>query len=204
MSKQRVRCEWVGENELYQAYHDSEWGVPSYDDRHLFEMLILEGAQAGLNWLTILKKREGYKKAFDNFDVKKVARYSPQKIEKLLSNPEIVRNKLKVNAAVTNAKNVLSILKEYESFSDYIWQFVNHKPIVNKWKSISEVPVTTAESDAMSEDLKKRGFKFVGSTICYAYMQAVGMVNDHTTKCFCYKKVQAFWLSDDTKIEHLS
>jgi len=188
MTKQKVRCEWVADNELYQAYHDSEWGRPSYDDRHLFEMLILEGAQAGLNWLTILKKREGYKKAFDNFDMRKMARYSPHKIEKLLENPEIVRNRLKVNAAVTNAKSALNILKEYDSFSDYIWQFVNHKPIVNKWKVIADVPVTTTESDAMSKDLKKRGFKFVGSTICYAYMQAVGMVNDHTVNCFCYKQ----------------
>jgi len=188
MTKQISRCEWVGDNALYQQYHDTEWGVPSYDDRHLFEMLILEGAQAGLSWLTILKKREGYRKAFDNFAAEKIAKYSATKIEKLLSNPQIVRNRLKVNATVVNAQMYLAILQEYKSFADYIWQFVNHKPIVNKWKLISDVPVTTKESDAMSKDLKKRGFKFVGSTICYAYMQAVGMVNDHTVNCSCYKK----------------
>ncbi len=187
MKKNNKRCAWVGDNELYQLYHDKEWGVPSYDDRHLFEMLILEGAQAGLSWITILKKREGYKKAFDDFDAKKMSRYTVKKIERLLLNPQIVRNKLKVNAAVTNAKLFLEIQKEYGSFSDYIWHFVEGKPIKNKWKKLSQVPVSTPESDAMSKDLKKRGFKFVGTTICYAYMQAVGMVNDHTTDCFCYK-----------------
>ena len=187
MKKNNKRCAWVGDNELYQLYHDKEWGMPSYDDRHLFEMLILEGAQAGLSWITILKKREGYKKAFDDFDAKKMSRYTVKKIERLLQNPQIVRNKLKVNAAVTNAKLFLEIQKEYGSFSDYIWQFVEGKPIKNKWKKLSQVPVSTPESDAMSKDLKKRGFKFVGTTICYAYMQAVGMVNDHTTDCFCYK-----------------
>ena len=181
------RCEWVADNELYQKYHDEEWGVPSYDDRHLFEMLILEGAQAGLNWLTILKKREGYKQAFDNFDAKKISRYTQKKIDRLLLNPEIVRNKLKVNAAVVNARAFLEIKKEFNSFSDYMWQFVNGQPVINKWKKLSDVPAVTDVSDAMSKDLKKRGFKFVGSTICYAYMQAVGMVNDHTTDCFCYK-----------------
>jgi len=185
MTKQIIRCAWVTDDALYQQYHDTEWGVPSFDDRHLFEMLILEGAQAGLSWLTILKKREGYKKAFDNFEAKKIVKYSAKKIEKLLSNPQIVRNRLKVNATVVNAQSYLNVLEEYESFADYIWTFVNHQPIVNKWKSVSDVPVTTMESDAMSKDLKKRGFKFVGSTICYAYMQAVGMVNDHTLDCCC-------------------
>jgi DNA-3-methyladenine glycosylase I len=182
------RCDWVSDNPLYQQYHDEEWGRPNYDDRHLFEMLILEGAQAGLSWETILNKRENYRKAFDNFDAQKIAKYLPSKIERLLQNPGIVRNKLKVNAAVTNAKCFLEIQQSFGGFSDYIWQFVEGKPIKNKWKSLSEVPVTTEISDAMSKDLKKRGFKFVGSTICYAYMQAVGMVNDHTTDCFCYKK----------------
>ena len=185
--KQIKRCEWVGDNVLYQQYHDTEWGVPSYDDRHLFEMLILEGAQAGLSWLTILKKREGYQKAFDNFEAEKIVKYSAKKVERLLTNPQIVRNRLKVNATVVNAQAFLDVLEEYKSFADYIWQFVDNKPIVNKWKLVSEVPVTTKESDAMSKDLKKRGFKFVGSTICYAYMQAVGMVNDHTLDCCCYR-----------------
>ncbi len=184
----KKRCEWVDQNELYQKYHDEEWGVPSYKSQYLFEMLILEGAQAGLSWLTILKKREGYRKAFDGFDVKKISRYSQKKIDKLLQNPDIVRNKLKVNATVSNAQAYLEVEKEFKSFSDYIWQFVDGKPVVNKWKALSDVPVVTAESDAMSKDLKKRGFKFVGSTICYAYMQAVGMVNDHTVDCYCYKR----------------
>jgi len=177
------RCLWAGDDPLYQKYHDEEWGVPSYDDQHLFEMLILEGAQAGLSWITILRKRENYRKAFDNFDAKKIARYSEKKIEKLLLNPGIVRNRLKVNATVTNAKLFLDIQKQQGSFADYIWSFVGGKPIVNKWKKIEDIPVTTDESDAMSKDLKKRGFKFVGSTICYAYMQAVGMVDDHVVGC---------------------
>ena len=188
MAKVIKRCEWVTESELYQKYHDTEWGVANFDDHHLFEMLILEGAQAGLSWLTILNKREGYRKAFDNFDAHKMARYTDKKLEKLLQNPEIVRNRLKVNAARVNAKCYLNVVKEYGSFSDYIWQFVDGKPIKNNWKKLKDIPVTTNESDAMSKDLKKRGFKFVGSTICYAYMQAVGMVNDHTTDCFRYKK----------------
>jgi len=168
--------------------HDEEWGVPSYDDQHLFEMLILEGAQAGLSWLTVLKKREGYRRAFDNFDVKKISRYKQPRIDKLLQNPEIIRNKLKVNATVINARAFLEVKKEFDSFSNYIWQFIGGKPVINKWKRLADIPVKTQESDAMSKDLKKRGFKFIGSTICYAYMQAVGMVNDHTTDCACYKK----------------
>ena len=184
----KIRCSWAGDTEIYCKYHDEEWGVPVHDDRLLFEMLILEGAQAGLNWITILKKRENYKKAFDNFDVIKVSRYSEKKIEKLLQDPGIVRNKLKVRSAVSNAKAFLAVQKEFGSFDQYIWQFVDGQPIKNKWKDLSEVPATSKESDAMSKDLKKRGFKFVGSTICYAYMQAVGMVNDHTVDCFRYKK----------------
>ncbi len=183
----KIRCGWAGSDPLYHLYHDEEWGVPSFDDQHLFEMLILEGAQAGLNWLTILKKREGYRQAFDQFNAEKMARYSDKKIEKLLLNPGIIRNRLKVNAAVANAKHFLKTQDEYGSFADYIWQFVHGKPIINEWKTLKQVPATTKESDAMSKDLKKRGFKFVGSTICYAYMQAVGMVNDHTTDCFRYK-----------------
>ena len=189
--KQKKRCEWCGEDGLYQKYHDEEWGVPSYDDQHSFEMLILEGAQAGLSWITILKKREGYRKAFDNFDVKKISRYTQNKIDKLVQNPEIVRNRLKINSVVTNAKLYLEIKKEYGSFSDYIWQFVGGVPIKNKWKTLKDIPVTTAESDAMSKDLKKRGFKFIGSTICYAYMQSTGMVNDHVISCYRYRQIKA-------------
>ena len=184
------RCHWCTDDDLYKQYHDQEWGVPSHDDAHLFEMLILEGAQAGLNWLTVLKKRENYREAFDGFDAQKIARYSQKKIDRLLQNPEIIRNRLKVHAAVTNAQKFLQVQQEYGCFADYIWSFVNHRPIKNKWTSMSQVPVTTAESDAMSKDLKKRGFKFVGSTICYAYMQAVGMVNDHTTDCFRYRALR--------------
>ncbi len=188
MAKTVKRCTWAGDDELYQQYHDQEWGVPSYDDQHLFEMLILEGAQAGLSWITILRKRENYRQAFDGFDAQKIARYSTKKIEKLLQNPGIVRNKLKVNAAVINANAFLQVRDEFGSFSDYIWQFVGGKPKINRWKNMADVPAMTIESDAMSKDLKKRGFKFVGSTICYAFMQAVGMVNDHTSDCFCYPK----------------
>lgn len=183
------RCEWSDGSELYQNYHDKEWGVPVHDDRLLFEFLILEGAQAGLSWLTILKKREGYRKAFDNFDAKKISRYSDKKIAKLLSNPEIVRNRLKINAAIINAKAFLDVQKEFGTFDSYIWQFVEGKTIRNRWKSISAIPASTPESDAMSRDLKKRGFKFVGATICYAFMQAVGMVNDHLVNCFRYREL---------------
>lgn len=182
------RCGWAGDDPLYQVYHDEEWGVPSHDDQHLFEMLILEGAQAGLSWITILKKRDNYRRAFDHFDAKKMARYSEKKIEKLMQDAGIVRNRLKINAAITNARLFLEIQKEHGSFANYIWQFVNGRPIKNKRKKMGDIPVTTKESDAMSKDLKKRGFKFVGSTICYAYMQAVGMVDDHVVGCFCYGK----------------
>lgn len=188
--KQKKRCQWTGDDPLYQQYHDEEWGVPNYDDQHLFEMLILEGAQAGLSWITILKKREGYRKAFDQFDAKKMARYSDKKLEKILLNPAIVRNRLKVYSARGNARCFLAIQKEFGSFSDYIWGFVNGKPIKNKYKKMADLPVSTTASEAMSKDLKKRGFKFIGSTICYAYMQAVGMVNDHETTCFRYKQIK--------------
>ncbi|GJM16946.1 MAG: DNA-3-methyladenine glycosylase [Thermodesulfobacteriota bacterium] len=183
------RCDWCGTEPIYVDYHDKEWGVPVHDDRLHFEMIILDGAQAGLSWITVLKRRDGYRKAFDNFDVDKVSRYTDQKIEKLLLDPGIIRNRLKVNSAVKNAKAFLKIQKEFGSFDEYIWQFVNKRTIQNKWKQMSDLPAKTAESDAMSKDLKKRGFSFVGSTICYAYMQAAGMVNDHVVYCHRYKKL---------------
>jgi DNA-3-methyladenine glycosylase I len=179
------RCAWA-KGEFYLAYHDKEWGVPVHDDRRLFEFLILEGAQAGLSWITILKKRANYKKAFDDFAPRKVARYDPRRIRKLLKDPGIVRNRLKVESAVRNAQAFLAVQKEFGSFDHYIWQFVGGRPIRNRWKSLRQVPARTAESDAMSKDLSRRGFKFVGSTNCYAFMQAVGMVNDHTMDCFRY------------------
>ena len=185
-----TRCEWCGTDPLYVKYHDEEWGVPVHDDNKHFEMIILDGAQAGLSWLTVLRKRENYRKAFDKFNPKKVAKYDEKKIEVLLNNPGIIRNKLKVRSAITNAQVFLKVQKEFGSFDEYIWQFVGGKPIVNKWKSLKELPATSKESDAMSKDLKKRGFKFVGSTICYAYMQAAGMVNDHIVDCFRYKEVK--------------
>jgi DNA-3-methyladenine glycosylase I len=185
----KQRCNWTTSDPLYIDYHDKEWGVPVHDDMILFEFLILEGAQAGLSWITILKKRENYRKAFDNFDPAKIARYSDKRVEKLLSDPGIVRNKLKINAAIQNAKSFLRIQKEFGSFDKYIWQFVNGKQKLNKWENLKKVPATTSESDLMSKDLKKRGFKFVGSTICYSFMQAVGMVNDHIAECFRYKEL---------------
>jgi len=185
----KTRCEWVkGGNELYYEYHDQEWGVPVHDDQLLFEFLTLEGAQAGLSWATILNKREGYRKAFDNFDIKKVAAFNEKKIAELLDNPEIVRNKLKVNSTVLNAQKIIEMQKEFGSFDAYIWQFVDGETLQNKWQTMQEVPASTTESDAMSKDMKKRGFKFIGTTICYAFMQATGMVNDHTVDCFCYVK----------------
>ncbi len=176
----KERCGWSGTDPLYIEYHDKEWGVPVHDDRKLFEMLILEGAQAGLSWITILRKRENYRKAFDNFDAKKIARYDRRKVKSLLSNEGIVRNKLKIAATIGNAKAFLDIQKEFGSFDAYVWKFVDGKTKHNKPKALRNVPAKTAESDAMSKELKKRGFSFVGSTICYAFMQAVGMVNDHT------------------------
>lgn len=187
-----TRCAWAeGVSLAYIEYHDEEWGVPVYDDRTQFEFLILEGAQAGLSWSTILNKRDGYREAFADFDPAKVARFTDKRVEKLLTNPAIVRNRLKVQSAVTNAKAFLKVQKEFGSFSEYIWDFVGGKPIQNRWKKDGDIPATSAESDALSKDLKKRGFKFVGSTIVYAHMQATGMVNDHVTGCFRYKPVQA-------------
>ena len=181
------RCSWP-KNELAIRYHDEEWGVPLHDDDKLFEFLILEGAQAGLSWDTILRKRENYRKAFDGFDVNKVARYTDKRIEKLLLDEGIIRNRLKVAAAVTNAKEFLKVQKEFGSFDKYIWSFIDGEPIVNKWKRTGQVPATSKESDVISKDLKKRGFKFVGSTIIYAHMQATGMVNDHLVSCFRHKE----------------
>lgn len=178
------RCPWCLGSEAYRRYHDEEWGVPSHDDRHLFEMLILEGAQAGLAWSTILNKRDGYRRAFDDFDAERVARYTPARVERLLADPGIVRNRLKVNAAITNARLFLDVTHQYGTFADYIWQFVDGEPRHNQWQTMSQVPATTAESDQMARELKRRGFKFVGSTICYAYMQAVGMVDDHLVDCY--------------------
>ncbi len=185
-----IRCEWAaGQFEEYVKYHDEEWGVPVHDDRTHFEFLILEGAQAGLSWSTVLKKREGYRKAFADFDPEIVATFDEQKIQELLQFEGIIRNKLKVNAAVTNAQKFLEVQEEFGSFDSYIWGFVEGKPIINSWKSMSEVPATSSESDELSKDLKKRGFKFVGSTIMYAHMQACGLVNDHTINCFRYNEV---------------
>lgn len=183
------RCFWVSDDPLYIAYHDTEWGVPVYDDDTLFEFLILETFQAGLSWITVLKKRENFRKAFDNFDYKKIANYTENHIEELLQNEGIIRNKLKVKATITNAQAFLKIQDEFGSFSKYIWGFVNGTPIKNKFKTKQEVPATTQISDTISKDLKKRGFKFVGSTVIYAHMQATGMVNDHTTDCFRYHEV---------------
>ncbi|MEQ8243280.1 DNA-3-methyladenine glycosylase I [Fulvivirga sp.] len=184
------RCSWAeGQFADYVKYHDEEWGVPVRDDKTHFEFLILEGAQAGLSWATVLKKREGYRKAFANFEVEKVAKYDEAKILTLIDNPEIIRNKLKIRGAVTNAQKFIEVQKEFGSFDKYIWQFVGGKPIVNKWQSMKECPATTPESDALSKDLKKRGFKFVGSTVIYAHMQACGLVNDHVLSCFRYHEV---------------
>ena len=177
------RCTWCGTDPLYMQYHDEEWGVPVWDDQTLFEFLILEGAQAGLSWITILRKREAYRKLFSNFDAQKVARFSDKRLEKLLLDASIIRNRLKVFAARKNARAFLDVQAEKGSFADYIWDFVDGEPIQNKWKSMAEVPATTAVSDALSKDMKKRGFTFVGSTIMYAHMQATGMVNDQTTAC---------------------
>jgi DNA-3-methyladenine glycosylase I len=182
--KEKNRCPWCLGFDEYIRYHDEEWGVPVHDDQVHFEFLILEGAQAGLSWSTILKKREGYRKAFAGFDAKKVARFTEKKIEKLILDPSIVRNRLKINAAVNNAKRFLEVQKEFGSFDAYIWSFVGGTPIKNKRKTMSEVPATTKESDALSKDLIKRGFKFVGSTVIYAHMQACGLVNDHLTSCW--------------------
>ena len=185
-----TRCEWANRSELEQSYHDNEWGVAVHDDRSLFEFLILEGAQAGLSWSTILRKREGYRKAFKNFDVQHISRYSEDDIARLLLNPEIIRNKLKINATITNARAFLQVQEQLGSFDHYIWQFVHGRPIQNSWERMIDIPSSTPESEAMSKDLQKRGFKFVGATICYAFMQAVGMVNDHVVDCFRYKELK--------------
>ncbi len=182
------RCEWAG-NELSIRYHDEEWGVPVHDDRVLFEFLLLEGAQAGLSWDTILKKRENYRVAFDGFDPNKIARYNKRKITRLLSDPSIVRNRLKIDSAVRNARAFLEVQEEFGGFDEYIWRFVDGRPIRNAWRRLADIPAATQESDTMSKDLKLRGFNFVGSTICYAFMQAVGMVNDHVVGCFRHDQV---------------
>jgi DNA-3-methyladenine glycosylase I len=189
MNDKKNRCGWCLKFDQYIKYHDEEWGVPVHDDRIHFEFLVLEGAQAGLSWSTILKKREGYRKAFADFDPVKVARFTPARIEKILTDPGIVRNRLKVNAAVTNARCFLAIQKEFGTFDKYIWQFVNGKPIINRRTRRTGVPATTPESDALSKDLIKRGFKFVGSTVIYAHMQACGLVNDHFVDCWRYREV---------------
>jgi DNA-3-methyladenine glycosylase I len=189
MKSTRKRCDWCLKFDEYIRYHDEEWGVPVHDDHVHFEFLILEGAQAGLSWSTILKKREGYRKAFSDFDPEKVARFSSSRIEKILLDPGIIRNRLKVLAAVNNARHLIEIQREFGSFNTYIWQFVGGRPIVNSWNSLKEIPATSGESDALSKDLKSRGFKFVGSTVIYAHMQACGLVNDHLTDCWRYHEV---------------
>ncbi|MGB8233481.1 MAG: DNA-3-methyladenine glycosylase I [Methanobacterium sp.] len=185
----KIRCSWAKNDPQMIEYHDREWGVPVHDDSLLFEFLILEGAQAGLSWTTILKKRENYRLAFDNFDPEKVSKYNDQKIEELVENSGIVRNKLKIRSAIVNAKLLLEIQREYGSFDNYVWKFVDGKPIQNKWKKMEDIPSSTLESENMSSDLKNRGFKFVGPTICYAFMQAVGMVNDHLIDCFRHSEL---------------
>lgn len=189
-TENKVRCAWVSEDPLYVDYHDHEWGMPIFDDQKLFEFLILEGAQAGLSWITVLKKRENYRACFDEFSPQKIACYDQHRIDSILENPGIIRNRLKVQSTITNAKAYFEVINEWNTFSDYIWHFVDGKPIQNHWPDISHIPASTSVSDAMSKDLKKRGFKFVGSTICYAFMQAVGMVNDHTTNCFRYHEIK--------------
>ncbi|OQX32010.1 MAG: DNA-3-methyladenine glycosylase [Candidatus Sedimenticola endophacoides] len=187
MGQAPKRCAWAGDDPLYQAYHDREWGVPCRDERRLFEFLLLEGAQAGLSWITILRKRENYRAAFDDFDPERIARYGPERIADLLENPGIVRNRLKIHSAVNNARACLEAREAFGSFSDFIWGFVDGVPRINHWRHRGEVPVRTPVSDAMSRELRRRGFTFAGSTICYAYMQAVGMVNDHTLDCFRHR-----------------
>jgi len=184
------RCEWSGSDPLYISYHDDEWGVPVHDDRLLFEFLILEGAQAGLSWLTILKKRDNYRKAFDGFDIDRIANYKETDLKRLLADAGIVRNRLKIESAIKNARGVLDIQEEYGSLDSYLWHYVDGIPKQNTWKSMAELPTKTELSEVMSKDLKKRGFNFVGPTICYAFMQAVGMVNDHTTNCYRYKEIK--------------
>jgi DNA-3-methyladenine glycosylase I len=190
MTDNKPRCEWCRGEEIYEKYHDKEWGVPLHSDRKLFEFLILEGAQAGLSWITILKKRKTYREVFDQFDFNKVAEYKEAKIQSLLKNPGIIRNKLKVNAAVKNANAFIKVRQEFGTFNKYIWQFTDGKTIQNQWKSLKDIPAETEISRTMSKDLKKRGFTFVGPTICYAFMQAIGMVNDHVVDCYRYKELK--------------
>lgn len=187
--KMKTRCAWCGSDPIYVAYHDDEWGVPVHDDRRLFEFLVLEGAQAGLSWLTILKKRENYRAAFDSFDVERIAHYGRRDIARLLQDPGIVRNRLKIEAAIRNARGVLAIREEYETLDAFLWRYVDGTPVQNTWKSMADLPAQTKASDQMSKDLKRRGFNFVGSTICYAFMQAVGLVNDHTADCFRHAEI---------------
>ena len=182
----KQRCEWAQKSDFYSQYHDEEWGKPLHDDQKLFEFLILEGMQAGLSWITILKKREAFREAYNNFDVHKVAEFDAAKVEELMQNPGIIRNRSKIEASINNARRFLEVVDEFGSFDSYIWKFVDYKPIVNKWATLSEIPARTELSDLISNDLKKRGFKFVGSTIVYSHMQATGMVNDHLVSCFCH------------------
>lgn len=188
----KKRCSWCGDDPLYIEYHDKEWGVSLYDEEKLFELLCLEGAQAGLSWITILKKREGYRRAFDNFDKEKIVRYGEDDIKRLLSNPEIVRNKLKVGAVIQNAKSVLQLYDKGQTLSEYLWSYVDGTPIQNNWKDTSEIPASTPLSDKMSKNMKKLGFKFVGPTICYAYMQSMGMVNDHVVGCYRHAEIAGY------------
>ena len=190
MAKQKKSCTWPGTDKLMLDYHDNEWGVPLHDDTKLFEFMVLDAFQAGLSWAIVLKKREAFRKAFDNYDVKKIAKYDEKKIVKLLSNEGIIRNRMKIQSAIKNAQAFLKIQKEFGTFDKYIWQFTNYKTIVNKWKALKDIPPKTEVSDEMSVDLKKRGFSFVGSTICYSFMQAAGMLNDHVVDCFRHKEVQ--------------
>jgi DNA-3-methyladenine glycosylase I len=191
MTTTSIRCAWAGDDPLYRRYHDEEWGVPIHNDRRLFEMLLLEGAQAGLSWITILRKRENYRLAFDNFDAERMARYGEDRIAELLQNPGIIRNRLKIRAFIGNARAYLDLVPRSGSFDTYIWSFVGGEPIVNAWRSLAEVPAQTEEAKSMSKDLRQRGFTFVGPTVCYAFMQAVGMVNDHTVDCFCHPSNRA-------------
>lgn len=193
------RCEWANKSELEQSYHDREWGVPVHDDRTLFEFLILEGAQAGLSWSTILKKRDGYRRAFDQFDAVKISQYGEEAVARLLADLGIVRNRLKIHAAVTNAKAFLRVQEQFGAFDGYIWQFVDGTPIQNAWENLGDIPSSTRESKAMSDDLRRRGFKFVGTTICYAFMQAVGMVNDHLVDCFRYEELKLLSTKGDSR-----
>jgi DNA-3-methyladenine glycosylase I len=189
INKRVIRCEWAGDDPIYCAYHDNEWGKPSYDDDHLFEMLILEGAQAGLSWRTILNKRQGYREVFDDFDRNLIMRYTDEELEAKSKDSRIIRNRLKVFSVRTNAICFQKVVDEYGSFSQYLWRFVGGKPMINYWQTMNEVPAKTDISDALSKDMKKRGFKFTGSTICYAYMQSVGLVNDHVVSCFCRENI---------------